>query len=171
METLAKATGLTLGLALAAVLVLSWRVPADGAVAPASVSLAPRPAGELELRPAGALPTATLAAGGRPAFRQLRLRNITPLPLDVRVRLVAPSLALDRALRVRFAADDGQPLAAGSLGQLRRWSRGSVRVAPGRTAVLAVSLAIPEGPYAAEAGGADVDLTAEFRSRPVEARP
>jgi len=154
------------GIALAVALVLSWRVAADGTALPTEVTMHAHPTGELELRPAAAFLSALrLEAGGPSASGGLRLRNITPVPLDVRVRLAPSAATLDRALAVRLAAG-GRLLAGGRLGRLRRWSAGSLRIRPGRSAVLQARAAVPAGRSAAAAGGQDVDIAVELQARP-----
>jgi hypothetical protein len=162
-----KWIGAAVGLALAVALVLSWRVAADGHALPAAVSMQAHPSGELELRPAADFLSApALTVGGPSASGTVRLRNITPVALEVRVRLAPSSKALDRALAVRLAARD-RTLADGRLGALDDWSASSVRIHPGRSAALHARATIPAGPSAAAAGGQDVDVAVEFRSRPV----
>jgi hypothetical protein len=162
-----KWIGAAVGIALAVALVFSWHVGADGGVLPADISMQAHPSGELELRPAADFLSApALTVGGPSASGTVRLRNITPVALDVRARLAPSSKALDRALAVRLAVRD-RTLADGRLGSLRGWSAGSVRIHPGRSAVLHARAAIPAGPSAAAAGGQDVDVTVEFRARPV----
>jgi hypothetical protein len=169
MDGAMKWMGAAVGILLAVALVLSWRVAADGRVLPADVSMQAHPAGELEIRPAAAfLSGARLEAGGAAASGALRLQNITPVTLDVRVRLAPSSSALDRALAVGLTAR-GRTLAEGRLGALRHWSAGSLRIRPGRSAVLHARLAVPAGPRAAAGGGQDVDITAKFQATPVGA--
>jgi hypothetical protein len=154
------------GIALAVALVLSWRVAAERTALPAEVTMHAHPAGELEFRPAAAFLSARrLEAGGPSASGSLRLRNITPVTLDVRVRLAPSSGALDRALVVRLAVG-GRTLAHGRLGRLRGWSVGPLRIRPGRGAVLHARAAVPAGPSAAAGGGHDVDIAAEFQALP-----
>lgn len=169
MDGAMKWTGAAVGILLAVALVLSWRVAAEGRALPAEVSMQAHPSGELELRPAADFLAAPgLVVGGPSASGTMRLRNITPVALDVRARLAPSSKALDRALAVRLTAR-GRTLADGRLGALRGWSAGSVRVRPGDVAVLHARLAIPAGPHAAAAGGQDVDITAKLRATPVGA--
>lgn len=164
-----KWIGAAVGLVLAVALVLSWRVAAEGRVLPAEVSMQAHPSGELELRPAADFLSApALAVGARGASGTVRLRNITPVALDVRVRLAPSTEALDRALAVRLDAG-GRTLADGRLGALGDWSARSVRIRPGSTAVLHARIAVPAGPRAAAAGGQDVDVTAHLQSSPIEA--
>lgn len=162
-----KWIGAAAGIMLAAALVLSWKVPAEGRPLPAEVSVRADPSGELELRPAGDFLSAPrLRVGGRAASGTLLLHNITPVTLAVRVRLEPSSSALDRALLVRLDGD-GRQLVAARLGALRRWSARALTIRPGRSAVLRVRVSLPAAPSAAAAGGQDVDIEADFRAQPV----
>lgn len=166
-----KWIGIAAGLMLAAVLVLSWRVPAEGRPLAADMRLVALPAGEIAVEPGGVfLSGQDLSAGGRRAHGAVALRNVTGHPLDVRLRLVPSSRGLDRAVRLRLRAE-GQPIATGPLGTLRDWSARSLRLAPGGDTILRASAWIPAGAAARTGGGQTVEVTTELRASPVGGQP
>ncbi len=161
-----KWIGLTVGLAVAAALLMTWRVPATSGALGAELTLVATPPGELTLRPAGAfLHGRRLTAGGAAATGRLEVRNITGRRLAVRVRLLPAAPDLDRALRVELE-DAGRLVAVGRLGALRRWSRGAFELRPGESRRLDARAFLVE--HASGYEGRMVDVTLELRARPVE---
>lgn len=164
-NTMTKWIGLTVGLAMAVVLLTSWRVPATSGTLGADVQLVATPPGELTLEPSGAfLQGNGLAAGGAAGTGRLELRNITGRTLAVSVRLLPSAADLDRALHVELG-DAGGPVARGPLGKLRRWSLRTIHVGPGESKRLDARASIAQG--AANYEGRIVDVTVELRARPV----
>lgn len=169
--TATKWIGLAAGILLAAGLVHTWQIPAEGGVIGADVRLAALPAGELQLRPTAVfLSGHGLVPGGRGARGSIRVTNITGTPVAVDARLTPSSPALDRALSVRLDTA-ARRLLAGPLGELRRWRRLDLRLDPGETAALQARVTIPRNPAAAEAGGQTVEVTTELRARRAGAGP
>jgi hypothetical protein len=86
MPIVVRAAGLLAGLAVAAALVTAWRVPeGDGRVG-ASVRLTASARGELAVTPTGVLATEPDLRPGDEVSGSVEVRNITALPLTVRVR-------------------------------------------------------------------------------------
>jgi len=167
-DTIVRCLGLAAGLAVAATLVLVSRVPADHRVVGAEVGFTATPPGELLVSGSPTfLRSGDLARGGPAASGRLALRNITERTLAVQVRLVPASPDLDRALRVELV-DGGEPVAVGTLGDLRRWSRPGLRLAPGARRRLDARASIRPG--AEDYEGRRVKVTAELRARPVGRR-
>ena len=161
-NTLTKWIGLAAGIALAAVLLSSWRVPATSGTLGADLKLVATPPGELTLKPAGALLQGHgLRAGGTAATGTLEVRNITARTLAVRTRLLPSVPDLDAGLRVEVE-DGGRPVASGPLGRLRRWSRAAVTIAPGESRRLDARAAVVPG--ARDYQGRIVDATLELRA-------
>ena len=164
-NAIAKWTGLTVGLAVAVALVVTWRVPATSGTLGADVKLVATPPGELTLKPAGAfLEGRRLTAGGAAATGRLELRNITARTLAVRVRLLPSVADLDGALRIELE-DAGRPVAIGRLGGLRRASRPALRIGPGESRRLDARAFVIR--RAGDYEGRMVDVTVELRARPV----
>ena len=161
---MAKWIGLTAGLAVAVLLLATWRVPATSGTLGADLKLVAAPPGELMLRPAGAfLQGRGLTAGGAAATGRLELRNITGRRLAVWLRLLPSAPDLDRAVRVELV-DGGDPLTAGSLHALRRWSPRAVRLAAGESRRIDARAFVVRGARGHE--GRIVDATLELRARP-----
>jgi len=122
---LARWTGLLVGTALAASLVLAGRMPASGAPAPAKLSVASKPTTELGVSPAGRelLGTRRLAPGAPAALGSLTLSNFTESRLDADVRLSGPATELDPLVRLELEAS-GKTIYRGTLEKLRSWQSG-----------------------------------------------
>jgi hypothetical protein len=118
-----RTVGIATGLALAALMVLAFRVPASGQSLGAGVRITAMAPGEVHVpRTDAVLEVAKLTPGGKPARATLPVTNVTRGPLDVRLRARMASHELDRAVRVELRAG-GRMLASGTLAGLRRWSR------------------------------------------------
>jgi hypothetical protein len=123
-------TGLVIGALLAVSLVLSGRMPASQAEAPARLSMASQPTTQLGVEPAGKdfIADEPLLPGGRSARGLLSITNFTNRRLGVRLRTSSAQRDLDRLVRLRVSSG-GRTVFEGGLGQLRSWSRGIVRLA------------------------------------------
>ena len=158
--------GLALGLALAAALLVGWRVPGGDGVAGVRVALDVLGPGELSAAPVHAVLAADLRAGEEVASRA-RLRNQSGRPVRVSARAL-PSIAdLDALMTVRIAAGGGE-LYAGPLGGLRT-PAGAARLAPGHETTLDVRVALAESARERCAGRV-LDLVLELAAAP-EAAP
>ena len=125
-----RTAGIAAGLALAAVLVLAFRVPASGQELGAGVRMVAAAPGELHVPDGRAFLAADgLTPGGRSARAALPVRNITRGAVSVRLRARGGGRDLDRGLHVELRAA-GRRLVSGPLTRLRRWSR-PVRVERG----------------------------------------
>jgi hypothetical protein len=118
-----RTAGIASGLALAALLVLAFRVPASSQLLGAGVRITAAAPGEVHVpRTDAFLRVGKLTPGGKPAQATLPLRNVTRGPVDVRLRARMATHDLDRAVRVELRAG-GRTLASGTLASLRRWTR------------------------------------------------
>ena len=139
-----RTVGIATGLALAALLVLAFRVPASGQSLGAGVRMAAMAPGELNVpRTDAFLEAGQLRPGGKPARAALPVRNVTRGPVDVRLRARNVGHELDRAVHVELRAG-GRTLSSGSLAGLRRWTR-SVRLDRAETRTVRVRAWIPAG--------------------------
>jgi hypothetical protein len=128
------------GLAMAAVLVAGWRVPAQNAP---GASLRVVAAGTSELRASSRPFLSSEMKPGRPVSGQVVLTNTMAQPLAVRVHAVPDDSDLDRLLRVKATAE-GKTVFAGTLGEMRHWSPASFRVPTRAQAALKTRFWLPK---------------------------
>jgi hypothetical protein len=158
-----RAIGLATGLALAALFLLAFRVPAHGGTLGADVRMVAVPPGEVEVESDGDFLTARgLAPGGRAAHGTLRVRNVTGSDLRVRLRGLPSSRDLDRMVRVELRTDD-RTFFRGSLRRLRHWTR-AVPLRVRDTLTVSARVWIPEG-ATGDYEGREADVTVETRAR------
>jgi hypothetical protein len=139
-----RTAGIATGLALAALMVLAFRVPASGQSLGAGVRMVAVAPGELHVPTTGAfLKAGGLEPGGTPARAALAVRNVTRGSVDVRLRARTENHDLDGSLHVQLRAG-GRTLASTTLAGLRRWSR-AVRLKKAEERVLRVRAWIPRG--------------------------
>jgi hypothetical protein len=139
-----RTAGIATGLALAALLVLAFRVPASGQSLGAGVRIAAIAPGEVHVPSTDALlKVGRLKPGGKPARAALPVGNVTRGPVDVRLRARMESHELDRAVHVQLRAG-GRMLASGSLSDLRRWTR-PLRLGRAEERTIRVRAWIPAG--------------------------
>jgi hypothetical protein len=118
-----RTAGIASGLALAALLVLAFRVPASSQLLGAGVRFTAVAPGEVHVPAADTfLRVDKLTPGGKPARATLPVSNVTRGPVDVRLRARTATHELDRAVRVELRAGD-RMLASSTLAGLRRWTR------------------------------------------------
>jgi hypothetical protein len=159
-----RAFGLAIGLAAAASLVLSSRIPPGTGSLGADVILASAPTGELGVAPVGPFLSATnLSPSDDDApSGDLQVTNQTGVALDVQVRGIPSTPDMDTLLHVRVAAGD-QEIFDGMLSDLRDWSAASFTLASGETGDVQVSTWLdPAGGQSWSGRVASVAL--EFRS-------
>ena len=142
LDQWARRAGLAAGLIASVVAVAGWRTPPHHGALGLELAVTVQPSAQLELAPAGRVLTGSAMKPGDAASGRLAARNITGVPLNLRVRAL-PSIAdLDQTLLVHVDAG-GRTLYDGPLGGLRNASQGSVRLASGSTAALHVTAALP----------------------------
>lgn len=96
----ARASGLAGGLAAFAIALHSWAIASTGSALGADLGVAAVAPGELQVASGLALHAAGLAPGGPSAEGALRVRNITGVPVRVRVRALPSTRVLDDALEL-----------------------------------------------------------------------
>ena len=138
------------GLALAALVLLSWRVDGGTQAPPAEIELVTSSTGSIAVTPSGVTAErgrlrATSTGAG--FTRAIGVTNATGAPLSVVVRLTPETSELDDAVAVRVAAR-GATLYPGRLGDLRRGSA-PFALASHEQAVVHVETWIPESVPAA----------------------
>jgi hypothetical protein len=158
---LSRWIGLIAGFCLAAVIVYAGRLPAEGRVAGAEVTMRTQPPAALAVDPAGVpfLHVRDLRPGASERAT-LRIRNLLARPVRVTVRARSTSRDLDRALHVELRVA-GRHRFSGTLGDLRA-SSSAFPLAAFERAVVALRVASRPG---AAGRSADVELT--WRAREV----
>jgi hypothetical protein len=165
-RNLARAAGALLGLTLAVTLLLVSRPGAVGAGAPAALSVAIAPVGELEIAPAPPRPvleTRSLRPGGPRAGGAFAVRNQTGEVLAVALRADVDSTVLNGLLEVRVRNGE-QVLAESTLESLRvRPLR--LQLASGERAQLSIEAWLPTQVLEGYEGAiVDVTLTPQLRT-------
>jgi hypothetical protein len=166
-QRLLRLAGLLTGLCLAGLLVLALRVPASDGALGANARFSVVPPGELQVDRQRLLRARALVPGGGGAHGRVELRNITVGPVAARARLRPDVDDLDGALQVELRAGPRR-LAAGTLGELRRWSR-PVTIEQGETVALRARVHLP--PEAGNYAGRSTSVRLELRARLLEAGP
>jgi hypothetical protein len=139
-----RIAGIATGLALAALLVFAFRVPASGQSLGAGVRIVAMASGEVHVPRADAfLEVERLTPGGEPARAALPVTNVTRGPVDVRLRARKGGRDLDRSLRLELRAGR-RTLASGTLARLRQWTR-PLRLDRTEERTIRVRAWIPEG--------------------------
>ena len=163
-----RTAGIASGLALAALLVLAFRVPASSQLLGAGVRITAVAPGEVHVpRTDAFLKVGKLTPGGKPARATLPLTNVTRGPVDVRLRARTATSDLDRAVRVELRAG-GRMLAASTLAGLRRWTR-PLRLERGSERTVQVRAWIPAG--TPDTVGRRVAMQLELDAELVKAAP
>ena len=103
------------------------------------------PPGELLVEPSSPfLVGRRLQPGGDAATGELRVRNISPKPVEVHVRALPSNRDLDRVMRVEVSAGD-RTISTGTLGDLRTWTRDGLALDDGEAGTLGLRAWLPEG--------------------------
>jgi hypothetical protein len=139
-----RTAGIATGLALAALMVLAFRVPVSSQSLGAGVRMAAVAPGEVHVPSTEAfLKVAGLEPGGTSARATLPERNVTRGPVAVRLRAHSASHDLDEAVHVRLRAGS-RTLASTTLGGLHHWTR-SLRLQRAQERVVHLRAWIPGG--------------------------
>jgi hypothetical protein len=163
-RNLARAAGALLGLTLAVTLLLVSRPGAVGAGAPAAVSVAIAPVGELEITPAPPQPVleARLRPGGLRAGGAFGVRNQTGADLAVALHAEVDSTALNGLLEVRVRS--GERLLAESTLESLRVRPLRLQLASGQRADLSLEAWLPAQVLEGYEGAiVDIILTPQLR--------
>ncbi len=138
----ARGIGFALGLAVAIAAVVGWALPRGNGRLGADVVIGFLQTGELHISaPAATINAPALYPGGG-AGGSVRVRNIGPSPLSVRVQ-AQPSIGdLDRLLWIDVAAS-GRRIFRGPVGELRDGSHGRFTIASGQARTIDVRTWLP----------------------------
>ena len=119
--------------------------------------------GQLVVQPEGRVLRARGLDNGDRATGSFTLRNITDLPLSVRVSAFSSGTQVDHVLRLAIS-EGRRSIVRGSLARLRHWSAGAVRIGAGRAVPLRLVVSIPRRTRNGFRGRAP-DVTLEFESQ------
>jgi hypothetical protein len=159
-----RVAGFAAGVVLAALALLSWRVPASGDELGLDLRLVATPPGELLVESSEPfLAGRGLVPGGDAAEGRLTVRNVAGRRLAFSVRGLPSARGLDGLLYLELRADDRR-LASGPLGDLRAWTDRSFELEASESADLTARAWLPEdaGPgYEARILDVTVELRAE----------
>jgi hypothetical protein len=162
---LAAPLGILLGVAIAAVALLSWRVPGGERTLGADVRMEALQTGPVGVAPLHAFLSTPSLLPGQAVAGKLALRNQTGVPLMLRLRALPSTRDLDSLLQVRVSAGT-HTLYDGGLNGLRTAGSAPLRVASARSAQLQVRAMLPSGVRSGFQGRI-VDVTLQIDSRPV----
>lgn len=155
----ARAIGLACGLAVFAVALHSWAIASTGTALGTDLGVAAVAPGELQVAAGLALHATGLQPGGPGATGALRVRNITGVPVRLRLRALPSTRALDGVLQLT-AAHRGRRIPLG-----RAWS--DVRITLG----VRERMSLPLGARLLRpAQGLIADVTLELDADPVRPR-
>jgi hypothetical protein len=143
IETYVRRAGVTVGVALVAVLAVAFRVPGGTGTLGADVIVSLSPTGELGVSQPGPFMTVTGLRPGRSFAGKVTVHNQTGKRLAVRLRALPDSKDLDRILVVDMRAGE-TPFYHGLLGGLRNRTRAFELAADERRA-LRVRASLPRG--------------------------
>jgi hypothetical protein len=164
-SSIARGTGLALGLTLAVGLFLSGRVPEGSAQAPAHLSLVAKPAIQLGVSPLGTdiMARAAITPGGPAASGSVSVSNLTGTPLAATPLLKADDTSLDELVELVVTAD-GARIYSGNLAGLRSGRAAQLRLPATAKRRIRFRASLPS-----EAGmatqGRSVKLTLGWRTR------
>jgi hypothetical protein len=152
-----RAVGFTLGLAIVALALVGWRVPAGNGTLGADVTLYSVENGNLAVSPSGVLALKRGLGEGDELAGRVKVRNRTGKAVRVQLRTPADRPDLDSLLDVEARA--GKTLLyRGRLVGLRNWTKRSFALAPGKTQDVSLRAALPK-----DAGGRFATLNLELR--------
>jgi hypothetical protein len=158
VAVIAKRLGILLGVAVACVALLAWRVPGGARMLGAEVRVDAVQTGEVGVAPLSPFVNAASLVPGRTASGSVTLRDQTGVPLDVRLRALPSSHDLDRLLHVRIVSPGAAALYDGPLGGLRTRA---LRLAAGEVRRLRVETSLPRRLHRGFQGRA-VDVTLQI---------
>lgn len=99
-----RAIGLACGLVASALAVHSWAIASTGSALGTDLGIAALAPGELKVASGLALHATGLQPASAPATGRLRVRNITGVPVRIRLRALPSTRALDGVLDLRASA-------------------------------------------------------------------
>jgi hypothetical protein len=152
-----RAVGFFLGLAIVALALVGWRVPPGDGVLGADVTLFSVENGNLDVSPSGPFAQKRGLTEGEGLSGQVTVRNRTRTPVRVQLRAPADRSGLDSLLDVEATA--GRTLLyRGRLVGLRRWTKRSFALAPGKKQEVRLRATLPQ-----DASDRFATLNVEFR--------
>lgn len=147
MDALGRGIGLVLGLAIALLAILAWRLPPGEGSLGADLVMVSGPIGELAVEPAGPFFSAVHMRPGPEAdaaSAELELLNKTARTLSLQMRVLPSDDDLNDVAWVAVS-DGGRDLYRGPLGGLTSWTDRRVSLATGARTTLGFRAWIPDG--------------------------
>lgn len=139
---LARPLGIALGIVLAALALVSWRVPGGARTLGADVRVEALQTGALGVSPLHPFVSTPSLVPGHRAGGRVSVRNQTGVPLRVRIRALPSTRELDGLLRVRVASGT-LALYDGDLSGLRTRGTLPLRMAAAQRRALQVEVSLP----------------------------
>ncbi len=146
-------------------MLLGWRIPGGDGIGGLDLMISVNPTGELQTTPAGPVFFANGLTPGPPGHGTLgafEVRNRTGRTLEVRLRALPSSYAVDDTLQLQIQAGAIR-MFLGGLGELRRWTGSAISLASGASQVITVRAWLT--PSATGYQG-DQEVSLEFLSAP-----
>ena len=161
-----RVIGLIIGAALAAGVITSSRITAGAGALGADVSMVAAPSGELAVKRSGVVLRGTsLTPATDAATGAVQLLNQTASPLNVQLRGIPDTPALDRVLWVLVTGPSGEELYRGPLDGFRYWTAAAITLEPGAWRSIALEAWVPDDVGLGYAGRiAQIDLGFEVSS-------
>jgi hypothetical protein len=146
-------------------LLIAWHVPRGTGELGSDIRLVATPPGELIVKPAGAfVSTVALRPGDEPATGHMTVRNISGQAVNLRVRGLPSTGAIDRYVHVRYTSG-GNVVASGTLARMRRFGGPGLDLAPREQARVDAALWLDRR-VGERYKGRIVDVTVELRATP-----
>ncbi len=137
-----KILGIALGIGLAAVALLSWRVPGGEHTLGADVRFEALQTGTVGVAPLHTFASTSSLLPGRTVSGDVSLRNQTGVPLALRLHALPSTRDLDSLLVVQVSGG-GRNLYSGTLGRLRSAGSGPLRLGSGQSTRIRVKASLP----------------------------
>jgi hypothetical protein len=143
-DRVARLAGICVGVALAAVALIAWRVPGGERTLGAEVRIEALKTGEVGVAPLHPFASKPSLLPGQSLSGQVTVRNQTDVPLALRLRALPSVRDLDALLAVRVTAG-ARTLFNGNLDGLRTGGTQSFTVAASTARRLHVTASLPAG--------------------------
>ena len=144
MDRTARLVGILLGIAIATIALISWRVPGGERTLGTDVRVEALQTGEIGVAPLHPFVSAPSLLPGASAAGDVTVRNQTGMPLAMRLRALPSVRDMDGLLVVRVSAG-AQRLYDGTLGGLRTTGSRPLQLRPATSKRLHVTASLPAG--------------------------
>ena len=142
IDRIARVLGILVGVAIAAIAVISWRVPGGERTLGTDVRVEALQTGEIGVAPLHPFVSASSLLPGRSVSGDVTVRNQTGVPLALRLRALPSERDMDGLLVVRLSAG-ARTLYDGKLGGLSTTGSGPLPLRPATSKRLHVTVSLP----------------------------